>query len=363
MMLKTTDKLIETLQNIASDIQLQENFCIRHPNYQPFALPADVVARFERNPPHLQQKYRALLLRNFIYGIYFNASLRNNLTNAPLRASRIYTLHHNLENNSILGIDKEFYTELHDRNCGTGYFDSDWEVLRREPDASLAVVKGGLTMYAESDKHLVPDAPIAKRGDRIAVRLPKNRLQNGFYIAISNAGQQRQNSNADLGLGRIYFNVSKEGAIALMDALTLELNAVEIPFSFQVLCHPAAFGRYDSCVLYFEKQDYLTIRQVLQTLYLQHQSHFSSEIPIFTKFLAPGLGLAEEPKQKFVPQESFGMNRCQIVANALAESWQKYGNSVEERMEAIQEYFIRFSIDLQSPHLNPGSEDIYTPIS
>ncbi|BAZ41701.1 hypothetical protein NIES4101_76690 [Calothrix sp. NIES-4101] len=363
MMLETTDKLTETLQNITSDIQIEANFCIRHPNYQPFALPADVVARFERNPPQLQQKYRVLLLRNFIYGIYFNASLRNSLTNTPLRVSKVYSLHHNLENNSILGIDKEFYTELDDRNCGTGYFDGDWEVLRREPDASLAVVKGGLTMYAESDKHLVPDAPIAKRGDRIAVRMPKNRLQNGFYIAISNVGQEKQQSNVDLGLGRIYFNTTSSGAIALMDAITSELNAVEIPFSFQVLCHPAAFGRYDACVLSFEKQDYLTVRQVLQVIYLQHQSHFHSEIPLFTKFLAPGLGLAEEPKQKFVAQESFGMNRCQIVANAIIETWQKYGNSADEKMEAIHDYFVRFGIDLQRPYLNPNSEDIYLPLS
>jgi len=41
------------------------------------------------------------------------------------------------------------------------------------------------------------------------------------------------------------------------------------------------------------------------------------------KLLAPGLALAEEPNQKFTAQESFGMNRCQIITNGFLEAWQK----------------------------------------
>jgi HopA1 effector protein family len=352
---------IDTLHTIASDIEISK-YCLSHPNYEKFALSADVVARFERNPVQLQQKYYSLLLRNFIFGIYFNASLQNILAKPPSRVTGIYALHHNLENNSILGIDEEFREQLHKHNHGIGYYDSDWEVLRREPDASLAVTKGGLTMYADTN-HLLPNPLTAKRGDFISVWLPKNRLQNGYYIAVSNFGQSEYNPDADLTFGRIYFNITQTGAIALIDSLTRTLNLEEIPFSFHVLCHPAAFGRYDSSILYFEKKDFLTIRNVLQVVYDANQSHFHAEIPLFTFFMAPGLGVAEEPQQKFVAGESFGMNRCQIIANALFDCWQKDQNSIEERMQAIQNSFTELGIDLQHPYLNPNSEDIYIPLS
>ncbi len=273
-MLKTANHLLETLGAIASNITIERNFRILHPQYQPFALPADVAARFEQNSPELQHKYRLLLLRNFIYGIYFNASLQNIPIIPSSGVAGIYALHQNLENNSILGIDEDFYTQLHASNHGTGYLDPDWEVLRREPDGSLAISKGGLTMYAEADLHLDPDASVPQRGDWIAIAMPKNRLENGFYIAVSNFGPEQQPDT--VALGRIYFNLMSDGAEALMDSVTHELGDMYVPFSFQVLCHPAAFKRYDSGILYFEQKDYLTIRKALQTIYSQNQSYFYS---------------------------------------------------------------------------------------
>lgn len=359
-MLQTAISCLDTLRAIASDIKISENFCIRHPSFEKFALPSDVVARFERNPAQLQQKYYSLLLRNFIFGIYFNASLQNILNKPPSRVTGIYALHHNLENNSLLGIDEEFRAQLHEHNHGVGYYDSGWEVLRREPDASLAVIKGGLTMYA--DNHLYKNAPPAKRGDYISVWLPKNRLQNGYYIALSNCGQPEYSSSADCLLSRIYFNIASVGAIPLINSLTIALNEQEIPFSFHVLCHPAAFGRYDSCILEFQKQEFLTIHKVLQVVYSKLKPHFNSEIPLFTKFLAPGLGVAEEPRQN-VKSESFGMNRCQIIANALLETWQLGEKSIEGKMQAIENSFAEIGINLQHPYLNPNSEDIYIPLS
>lgn len=358
-MLQTAISSVDTLRAIASDIEISDNFCIRHPSFEKFALSSDVVARFQRNPVQLQQKYYALLLRNFIFGIYFNASLQNILSKPPSRVTGIYALHHNLENNSILGIDEELRAQLHEHNHGAGYYDSGWCVLRREPDASLAVIKGGLTMYVDSN-HIYKKTPAPKRGDYISIWLPKNRLQNGYYIAVSNCGQPEYGLFTDCRLSRIYFNITEAGAVPLIDSLTIALNEEKIPFSYHVLCHPAGFGRYDSCILEFQKQDYLIIRKILQTVYSQHQSYFLPEIPLFTKFLAPGLGVAEQPQQNLAKNESFGMNRCQIIANALLKSWQQGKKSIEEKIQAIENNFNEAGIDLQHPYLNPNSEDIYT---
>ncbi|MHC5723716.1 MAG: T3SS effector HopA1 family protein [Nostoc sp.] len=358
----TINQPLTSLLDIAKNIQIESNFCISHPNYQPFALPSKIADRFQHNSVDLQHKYLTLLLRNFLYGIYYNGSLQSTLavnidsTNCPPK--------HNLADNSILEIDWNFYEQLHASNHGIGYFDPQWQVLRKEPDGTMAVTKGGLTLYVEPDCHLKSSKKSTKVGETVAIWMPKNRLQNGCYLAVSNVGQERQsNPDADLGAGRIYFNFTASGAIALMESLTLQLNAASIPFSFQVLHNPSAYGRYDSGLLYFELPDYPAIRAILQAIYPENKSHFQPEIPLFTKFLAPGLGLAEEPTQKFAAQESFGMNRCQIVANALLEAWQKGKNTMEERMRVIEQHFTLHLIDLQRPYLNPNSKDIYYPLN
>ncbi|KOP23518.1 hypothetical protein AMR41_25440 [Hapalosiphon sp. MRB220] len=353
--------LLNSLLDIASNIQIESNFCIYHPNYQSFALPSQLAQRFQKNSQAIQQKYLILLVRNFIYGIYYNGLLQSVLA---VNAEPNKCLpHKNLENNSVLGIDWPLYDQLHSSNHGTGYYDSGWQVLRREPDGSLAVMKGGLTLHVENEHHVEQMMRSVRVGDFISIWMPKNRLQNGCYIAVSNVAQNlSENPDSDLGEGRIYFNLTPVGAIALMESLTLQLNAAGIAFSFQVPYNPSAYKRFDSGVLYFERHNYWVVREVLQAVYKQHKSHFHSEIPLFTKCLAPGLSVAEEPAQKFVVQESFGMNRCQIVANALLEAWQKGQNSTQQRIQIIYQHFARFGIDLRRPYLNPSSEDVYHPL-
>ncbi|ARV61748.1 hypothetical protein BZZ01_26775 [Nostocales cyanobacterium HT-58-2] len=384
-MLETSTKpLLNSLLDIASNIQIESNFCIRHPTYQPFALPAKIAERIRQNAPVLQHKYLTLLLRNFLHGIYYNGSLQTRLS---LNSDLSHDLPHKiLESYSIFEIDWQFYELLDNSNHGIGYFDPGWQVLRREPDGSIAVTKSDLTLYVEynhssvfdtlaftgmsyhksncSSQNTEPSTQTAKVGELINIWMPKNRLQNGFYVAVSNVGQDLlSNADANLSIGQIYFNVTAMGAIALMDSLTQQLNDAAIPFNFQVLHNRVAYGRYDSGVLSFEREDYPIVRKVLQAVYAQHKSHFYREIPLFTKFLAPGLSFAEEISQKFAAQESFGMNRCQIVANALLEVWEQGKDSIEERMRAIHLHFTRLGLDLQRPYLNPGSEDIYYPLN
>ncbi|EHC18097.1 T3SS effector HopA1 family protein [Fischerella thermalis] len=361
-MLDCSDQHLQnSLLDIADNIQIEANFCIYHPNYQSFALPNQLAQRFQKHSQAIQYKYLTLLLRNFIYGIYYNGSLQSVL--AVNAKPSNFLPHKSLENNSVLGIDWQLYEQLHSHNHGTGYYDPGWQVLRREPDGSLAVSKGGLTLHIESEHHLEPMIRSVRVGDLINIWMPKNRLQNGCYVAVSNVAQKLgENPDSDLGEGRIYFNITPSGAIALMESLTLQLNTAGIAFSFQVPYNPSAYRRFDSAVLYFERHNYWLVREVLQAVYKQQQSHFYSEIPLFTKYLAPGLSLAEEPAQKFVVQESFGINRCQIVANALLEAWQKGQNSTQQRIQTICQHFARLGIDLQRPYLNPSSEDVYIPL-
>ena len=362
-MLDTSDSpLPNYLFEIAGNIQIDSDFCVRHCDYQPFVLPSTVAKRFKQTSFAVQNKYLTLLLRNLLYGIYYNGSLLNLL--AVNTNKNKFLLHQNLEFNCGFDVDCKFYEQIHQSNHGTGYLDSGWQVLKQEPDGSLALSKDGLTLHIEYDHYSQPPTEDANIGGLISILMPNNQLQNGFYIAISNIGREKQNiKDQSSRIGRIYFNISPSGAVALMDSLTLELNKREIPFSFQVLYNPKAYGRFDSGILYFELNDYFAVRKVLQTVYLEHQSYFEQEVPLFTKFLAPGLGLAEEPSQKFALEESFGMNRCQIIANALLDAWRQGENSPRKRVNFMRHHFELMGINLQRPYLNPNSEDIYQTLN
>ena len=111
------------------------------------------------------------------------------------------------------------------------------------------------------------------------------------------------------------------------------------------------------------------VRQVLQAVYGELRclraacpTHFQPEVPLFTKQMVTGLGLAEEPDRKFAAQESFGMNRCQIVANGLLEAWHQGDDSPKGRMTSIFQQFSLLGIDWQRAYLNASSENIYTPV-
>jgi hypothetical protein len=182
-------------------------------------------------------------------------------------------------------------------------------------------------------------------------------------MAVGDAGPYDYSaSNSQKQTVRIYLNLSAEGAVVVMNSLTDRLNKIFVPFSFKTLYNPSNYERYDSAVLYFDRSNYEAVKQILNFVYVEHQKHFHKEVPLFTKFLLPGLALAEEPNVKFSDEESFGINRCQIVVNALIEAHQKGDESPEARMTEIFKHFAEHNIDLQRPYLNSNNEDIYTSL-
>jgi hypothetical protein len=307
-------KLQISLDNIVNNLQIESFYSIQHPEYNLVSLPESVISRFQNLPLDIQHKHLSIQLRNFLYSAYYNGSWHNS-SNADDQMN-------NLSNNSLFGIDLTFYEKLHNRNTGIGYWSKNWLVVNEEAD-----------------------------------KMPKNLVQNGFYMAVSNLGTQDHQD-----ILRIYFNISPEGTVSVMENLTKQLNKIAIPFSFKALYNPDEYGRYDSAVLYFNKHEYQNIYSVLQSLYLENKSYFSPQVPLFTKALAPGLGCAEEPENKLAEKESFGTNRCQMIANGLINAWQIGNNQPEQRIRAIFEQFALHKIKIQYPYLNTHSEDIYTPL-
>ncbi|PSB02209.1 T3SS effector HopA1 family protein [Merismopedia glauca] len=350
-------RLMTALQDIATNVEI-DGFCIKHPHYKPLELLPDAVERLQSMPLDLQQKYISSQLRSFLYGIYYNGSLKAAL--APESETQVNP--QDLENNTVLGMDLEFYEQIHHSNTGEGYFDESWVVVREEDDGAIAVTKSGLTLHIKRDRHLKSPEEAIVVGNPVAIRLPKNLVQNGFYMAVSNAGVHDRIASGSQ-LVRIYWSLTPEGAVAVMNSLTQKLNEIDLPFTFKVLYNPSDYKRHDSGVLYFDSHHYESVRPILQSVYTEHRSHFLPEIPLFTKLLAPGLGLAEEPTQRFAAVESFGMNRCQIVANGLLAAQKQDRKSTEARFESILNQFDLIGVAIATPYLNAESSDIYVPLN
>jgi HopA1 effector protein family len=347
--------LIAVLEDIAQNIEIRDDFSIHHPDYQPLEIPTEAVARFQQMPESIKQKFLNSQLCGFLYGIYYNGSMRSQFAIEAIEN----TPPPNLENKLLMGMDMAFFQRLHDANCGDGYFSEGWLILKsgNNPNDHLIVKNGGLKLCIQREQHLKAADQQAKVGDLVAIKLPKNRLQNEFYVAIGNLGFS-SSSPADV-LVRIYFNLTPEGSVAVMASLTAQLNHAGILFSFKVLYNPKRYHRFDAGVLYFDKTDYQTVSLILTAIHSEHRAHFGLEIPLFTKQLATGISLAEEPDKKFAQSESFGMNRCQIVTDGLLKAFYSGQDSSVERMSTILSQFSTVGIDLRHPYLNHDSENIY----
>ncbi|WP_353929879.1 T3SS effector HopA1 family protein [Okeanomitos corallinicola TIOX110] len=346
-------RLQTSLTDIVNQIEIKSLYSIKHPSYPTMELPESIVYRFSQLPLEIQNRHLGIQLRNFIYSAYYNGTLSPDLNSDQEKKNA--ELPKNLENNSLFGIDLEFYENLHTRNKSQGYWSHNWQVVREETNGSVVVHRNGLTLHVDPELHILPTKNGINVGKFVSIKMPKNLVQNGFYMAVANVGSQNGHQTA-----RIYFNLTPEGAATVMESLTEQLNNIDFSFSFKALYNPSDYRRYDSAVLYFNKGEYEVLYPVLQRIYEENKAYFQEQVPLFTKLLAPGLACAEEPDQTFADQESFGTHRCQIIANGLISAWQEGDNSPESRMAAIFKEFSAHKVHIQHPYLNYRSQDVYT---
>lgn len=191
-------------------------------------------------------------------------------------------------------------------------------------------------------------------GTEIEIRQARESLsaQPGVYFAV---GSPITDSQDDRDLVRLYWSVTYAGAPRLLAAITHRLAYFAVPFRYKTQVYPKAYDRTDSAVLFITRRHFAIVSELIQEIHEQLRDELRNRVPPFTKWLAKGLALAEDPGT----DDSFGMDRCKLVAEGLRRGYERSATTIDQKVDAIVEVFGERGLSLDMPYLNKGSRDLY----
>jgi len=251
---------------------------------------------------------------------------------------------------------RDFMAALSAANNGRGTWESGWILRRTEEDGRAIAVRNevefrlpaaGWRGIAEGE--IRPEGPCQ-------VAVPKERRYWiwGFYLAVGNAEEDLHASNGAVDpFVRYYWHLLPDAAAPFVSAATSLLNAARIPFQLKVLCDPNRFHRADSGLIFVRRRNLPRASEIMARIYGDLTSGLRSEVPLFTRRLADGLGWAEDPANAM----SFGQHRCGLAARALWESFARGERDRDVRALALAEAFRRERLDPQRPYLRLDSRN------
>ncbi len=247
-----------------------------------------------------------------------------------------------------------FVERLSAANTGAGCWDAGWEVTTIEVGNAL-VCKRGLSLLVERESCRQPDDGPIEAGACVQLRLPKELLgiSPGYYFALSDREDPSDDHSRQV---RLYWNLRADGAAVFLRAATSLLNEAHLFFKLKVLNNASSYVRCDAGVLYVHKEDLAAVSVVLRPVYAEVGRYLKAGVPAFTKPLAPGVGLAEDPGQG----ESFGQNRCRLLAEGLIRAHEQRARSLDARLQIVLDCYAAAGVRLERPYLNAGSADDYT---
>ena len=246
-----------------------------------------------------------------------------------------------------------FGQQLSLANASHDRWHEGWQIESALPAGQVRARKYDMVRTWWPGEYLVRDgAPQALRPlTRLGVFWAREShvMQTGFYFAF---GEAIADEEDEAQLLRVYWNVSAAGALRLLANATRVLNRFAVPFRFKCVNAAQSYARLDAAVLYIGRRYYRVLRELLPELLSGLAAPMLGEAtPIFTLRLGSGVALAEDP----LGGESFGMNRCRIVAEGLWAAHAEGLTGVEHRAARVAAQFEAYGLSLPRAHLNPAS--------
>ena len=245
--------------------------------------------------------------------------------------------------------DPAFVGQLSEANQTRQPFEIGWQLLDQRVDGTVQVSKSGRFRSAAPADYERDESPIGLLYRLRIVREQRDWLPM-FYFAHS---ETLPNQFEDRDNLRFYFHCDPSEATKIIRSVTGTLNRYETPFRLKCLNHPKLYGRSDALVLYLEKRYAPFVARCLIHLEATEAWNLSESVPLFTRRLAPGISIAEDPGDG----QSFGQQRCRLLAEAMIDAYQSGCLHKPTVVDKIASRFRRDGFRLATPHLNPGSVD------
>jgi type III HopA1-like effector protein len=239
-------------------------------------------------------------------------------------------------------------------NAGRGSWQHGWRVAAVDA-GELVIVRDGVRVRARRSNCRTRRGTL-RIGAAVSIALPPALpgLSPGFFTVVGDADLAAEPDDL---IARLYLNVSCDGAPMLVAEVTSALNRAHVPFRLKVVDHPERFARCDAAVLYLHAADLRRQRRLLRRVVDACTASLQSPTTVFTKPLAPGVGLGEERRSD---GESFGMKRCLVLAEGVVAAHEQRIRDLRGRLLLVERHFADAGIDLDAPYLERGSEDRYS---
>jgi hypothetical protein len=258
------------------------------------------------------------------------------------------------ESVQAIAADPEFSSRLTKANAGIEHWDKGWIIHQLGQNGQVFVRKG------DRERAAMPGTFISEAvlgsppqiGASVSIRAPCESFdaQPGYYFAF---GETLDELADQWSLVRFYFHCGAESAVLLMSELTAALNRFFIPFQLKAPATPTLYRRTDAVVLYIGARYFtITARIVAQ---LRGAVPLEAAVPLFTKPLWPGIGVAVDPGTG----ASFGSSRCRLAAEGIVDAWREGSQEIDARLAAVAARFTAAALNLAKPYLGPGVVDSF----
>ena len=236
-------------------------------------------------------------------------------------------------------------------NAGRDRWEGGWTVAQSMQNGHVLARKGDLS-------HMFGPGEFSMHHGALHVLFARESRtqQPGFYIAN---GETPAPFGSESRMTRIYWHIAEEGAVPLTRAVTTLLNRYEVPFRFKTLAYSGVYSRSDAAVLYFAARYFQIVMQLLPAILADVAAFLRPAVPLMTKRLHDGIGLAEDP----ATGESFGMSRSRLIAQAIWDAYSRGMQSDEARMQELAIQFQRHGLSIDRPHLRASSSDAFYEVA
>lgn len=247
--------------------------------------------------------------------------------------------------------------ELTSIHNGLSTWDRGWSLYGAGTDGRVYLQKGERQRIALPGEFITatPGASL-QTGMQVSLWMERSSAmyQPGFFHFF---GDIPTDSWDDFDLFRFYFHTIPHGVSHLIRNLSRSLSRYRIPYMMKTLVQPESYIRADATVLYIARRYHQIVLRILQNLSDADRQALRPEIPLFTSMLSSGIGFADDPGRN----ESFGMHRCRLVAEAIYTCALEGRQDTASRMEATERIFTQNGLTLDRPHLGAGKSEIFIP--